>query len=203
MAMRFMMRPRAVWLASLLVALALGALLGGWFAGGRARIPPPAMLPGPPPAPEAPPSGGGPEAPFLQIEGTKLSGTDAAGRLIWEIRATTLEVDRPRERILMASVTGQFYGAGKPQLAFQAPSAVFHVPRREVELTGGVTARTTDGRTLRAARLRYSAADRMIVASGDVTLTQPGVMIRADELRTDPALAQQRFSGKIVVRVTE
>jgi len=197
-----MTRSRAIWLASLAAALALGALIGARWMAGRAPTLPPAAPPAPP-AVQTPPTRGGSDAPFLQIEGTRLSGTDPQGRLVWELRATTLEVDRSRERIVMTSVTGQFYSAQKPQLAFAAPSAVFHVSRKEVELTGGVTARTPDGRTLRAARLRYVPEEQVIVASGDVVLTQPGVWIRADELRTDAALSQQRFSGKIVVRVTE
>ncbi|MDQ7842478.1 MAG: LPS export ABC transporter periplasmic protein LptC [Armatimonadota bacterium] len=194
-------------LAAVAAALVLGALIGARWMAGRVPAPPaapPAPSPtAPAPAPSAGPAPGGPESPFLRIEGTTLSGTDPRGNLVWEIRATTLEVDRARERIVMTSVTGQFYQAHRPRLAFAAPTAVFHTRRRDVELTGGVTARTSDGRTLRAARIRYLPADRVIVASGDVVLTQPGVWIRADEVRTDPALNRQRFSGQIVVRATE
>ena len=191
-----MTRTRAVWLVSLVAALALGAVVGARWWGGRAAAPPAATAP----VAQEPAPG---ESPLLQIEGTKLSGTDPDGRRVWDLRAQTLAVDRLRQRVVMTSVTGQFYGAGKTQLAFTAPSAVFNVASKDVELTGGVTARTQDGRTLRAARIRYAAGDQVLAASGDVVLTQPGMSIRADELRTDTALAQSRFSGNIVVRVTE
>jgi len=203
-----MRQPLLIRLAALAAALILGALLGAWWTAGRPPGPPAAQpAPSPPAQPASSPSTalapGGPESPFLRVEGTTLSGTDPQGNLVWEMRATTLEVDRARERIVMTSVTGRFYRARTARLAFSAPSAVYHTGRKDVELTGGVTAWTPDGRTLRALRVRYTAADQTMVASGDVVVAQPGLSIRADELRTDPALSRQRFSGRIVVRATE
>jgi len=195
-------RTRGIWLASLVAALALGALIGARWWGDRAAAPP--AEPAPPAAQEpVAPTPEPPETPLLEIQGTKLSGTDPEGRRVWDLRAQTLAVDRLRQRVVMTSVTGEFYGGGKAQLAFTAPSAVFNVASKDVELTGGVAARTPDGRTLRAARIRYAAGEGALAAFGGVVLTQSGMSIRADELRTDPALAQPRFSGNIVVRITE
>lgn len=200
-----MTRSRLAALIALAAVLAAGVVIGRWWDGRPAQ--PPAAEPSPPPtaapAPPASDPGRGQESPFLQIEGTNLSGADQQGRRVWDLKAQTLEVDRSRRRLIMTSVTGQFYSAGKPQLAFRAPSAVLDVATRDVELTGGVTVRAQDGRTLRASRLRYVAEPGTLTASGDVRLDQPGVSIRADELRTDAALSQPRFSGNVVVRVTE
>lgn len=200
-----MTRSRVAAFISLAAVLAAGVLIGLWWDGRQPA--PPAAEPAPPPAAQpaspAPGAGGAQESPFLQIEGTNLSGADQQGRRVWDLKARTLEVDRSRRRLIMTAVTGQFYAEGKPQLAFRAPSAVLDVVTRDVELTGGVTVRAADGRTLRASRLRYAAGPGTLTASGDVRLDQPGVSIRADELRTDAALSQPRFSGNVVVRVTE
>ncbi|MGH2398516.1 MAG: LPS export ABC transporter periplasmic protein LptC [bacterium] len=191
---------KRLWIASVVVALLAGGLIGLNWAGRREARPAPAELqPASPQTPAQPRS----EEPFLQIEGTRLSGTDPQGRRMWDIRATTLEVDRDRQRIIMKAVIGQFYSGGKPQLGFSAPAAVFDISSKNVELSGGVVARSPDGRRLRAARVRLDAAQRMLIARGDVALTQPGMSIRADELRTDAALAHPKFSGNIVVRVSE
>ncbi|HEU4797413.1 MAG TPA: LPS export ABC transporter periplasmic protein LptC [bacterium] len=195
---------KRIWIISLLVALVAGGFIGvnwtRWWGDRSAPAEPPQASP-PPAAPQT--TQAQPEAPLLQIEGTRLSGTDPQGRRMWDLRATTLEVDRDRQRIIMRAVTGQFYNAGKPQLGFSAPAAVFDIPSKNVELSGGVLARSQDGRTLRAARIRFDTAQRTLIASGDVVLTQPGMSIRADELRTDAALEHPKFSGNIVVRVSE
>jgi LPS export ABC transporter protein LptC len=195
-----MTRSRVAALASLAAVLAAGVLIGRWWDGRPAA---PAAPPAAPSASPAPERSGAPDFPFLQIEGTNLSGADPQGRRIWDVKAQTLEVDRDRRRLVMTAVTGQFYAAGRPALAFRAPQAALDVSTRDVELTGGVLVQTTDGRTLRAARLRYTASDGILTASGDVRLVQAGVSISADELRTDAGLRESRFSGNVVVRVTE
>lgn len=184
-------------------ALLVGGLIGARWWGGTTPPAPPAAQRSPAPQPAPPPAPAQPETPFLQIEGTKLSGTDAQGRRLWDIHAKTLEVDRSRQRIVMTSVTGQFYRAGKPEVVFSAPSAAFSAESKDVELSGGVVGRTADGRTLRAGGLRYQAATRTVIATGGVVLTQKGMSIRADALTADPGLNQTKFSGNIVVQVTE
>lgn len=189
----------------MLLALVLGGAIGArWWAQPPAPpTPTPAEAPAPPAASSEPQEPGAAETPFLTIEGTRLSGADPQGRRVWDLRAQTLQVDRLQQRIVMTAVTGQFYTAAGPQLVFTAPRASFEIDSKDVELSGGVTARAQDGRTLRAATVRYGAGARTLTATGNVVLTQPGLSIRADELRTDAALEQPRFSGNIVVRVTE
>ncbi len=197
-----MARTRWIWVAAIVAALLVGGLIGARWRSSTTPVPPaaersPAAQPAPPPSPAQP------ETPFLQIEGTNLSGTDAQGVRLWDIRAKTLAVDRSRQQIVMTSVTGQFYRAGKPEVVFSAPNATFNANSRDVELTGGVVGRTVDGRTLRAGRLRYQAATRTVAATGGIVLVQKGLSIRADALTADPGLNQTTFTGNIVVQVTE
>lgn len=209
-------RSTWVWAGSIIVALAVGAILGVRWWGQSASspeaprpaapaAPPAASPPAPPstPAAPSPPPVKPEETPFLQIEGTRLSGTDPQGRRLWDLRAQTLDVDRGQQRIRMTAVTGQFYREGAVQLAFTAPRAVFTIGSKDIELAGGIVARTPDGRTLRAATIRYEGARRTLTATGGVVLAQAGLSIRADQLHTDAGLEQPRFSGNIVVRVTE
>lgn len=195
---------KRLWIISVLVVLLGGALVGLNVTRRRGAEPAPVEPPeaSAPPA-AAPQPAGTPDDPLLQVEGTSLSGTDLQGRRLWDLRATTLEVDRDRKRIMMNTVTGQFYSGGKAQLTFSAPAAVFDVSSRNVALSGGVVVRALDGRTLRADRVQFDSARRVLMARGEVVLTQPGMFIRADELQTDAALTHPKFSGNIVVRVSE
>lgn len=201
------MRRTALWVAAVLAATVLGAVVGiSW----RDRTAPPRTTspaapetssPARPPA--SPPEARPPGDPLLQIEGTTLSAADPAGRRLWDLRAAQLSADNAKQRVVLTRVSGQFYSGGAVRLTFSAPNAVFHVASRDVEMTGGVVGRTADGRILRASRVRWSAGQRAIQAAGTVVLTQRGVAIHADRLVADVALDQVRFSGNVLVRVTE
>lgn len=201
------MRRTALWVAAILAAAMLGAYVGtSW----RDRVSPPRTAPraapetsAPARPPASPPEAQPPGDPFLHIEGTTLSAADPAGRRLWDLRAAQLSVDNAKQRVVLTRVTGQFYSRGAAQLTFSAPNAVFHITSRDVEMTGGVVGRAADGRVLRASRVRWSAGQRAIQATGTVVLTQRGVAIHSDRLVADAALDQVRFSGNVLVRVTE
>jgi LPS export ABC transporter protein LptC len=205
------MRRTALWMVGILAAALLGALAGvSW----RERARPPQTAPSEPaagepetsaPAPASPaqpqttPSGD----PFLHIEGTTLSAADPAGRRLWDLRAAQLTMDNAKQRVVLRGVSGRFYRGAGVGITFSAPAAVFHVASRDVEMTGGVVGRAADGRVLRAAQIRWNAGARQIQAMGTVILTQRGVAIHADRLAADAGLDQVRFSGNVLVRVTE
>ena len=164
-----------------------------------ATAPPPQAQPAPAPAP-APAE---PDQPFLNIEGTQLSGSDARGRRLWDLKATSLQVDRTKNIVTMINVSGQLFENQKPALAFKAPTATFFAASRDVQLSGGVFGRTPDGRTLRAPVVRWDHRNAIFVASGGVTVTQPGMIIRADRLTSDAAMRRPKFTGNISVQVTQ
>lgn len=112
-------------------------------------------------------------------------------------------MDNARQRVVLRGVSGRFYRGAGVGITFSAPAAVFHVVSRDVEMSGGVMGRAADGRMLRASRIRWNAGTRQIQATGTVTLTQRGVAIHADRLAADAGLDQVRFSGNVLVRVTE
>lgn len=165
-----------------------------------APAPAPQAQPTPAPPPPAPAE---PDQPFLNIEGTQLSGSDPKGRRLWDLKATTLQVDRTKNIVTMINVSGQLFQNEKPALAFRAPKATFFAASKDVELSGGVFGRTPDGRTLQAPLVRWDARKAMFVASGGVTVTQPGMIIRADRLTSDAAMRRPTFSGNIRVQVTQ
>lgn len=176
-------------------AVIIGAGVWWW------RAPVPVPSPASRPAPAAPRPR--PDVPFLNIEETALSGVDAGGRRLWDVRATTLQVDRARNVVTLTDVAGQFYQAGTPSLVFTAPRGVYSVQTKQVELSGGVVGTTPDGRTLRAPTVRWDGRQQQFTASGGVTVSQQGMTIRADRLSSDAALRHPTFTGNITVKVTE
>ena len=193
-----MHRKRVILSAAAMVAVILAAVVG------LRRTTPPSTATAPPQAQPAPgPAPAAPDQPFLNIEGTQLSGADAQGRRLWDLKATSLQVDRTKNIVTMNDVSGQLFENERPALAFRAPKATFFAASRDVQLSGGVFGRTPDGRTLRAPVVRWDHRNAVFIASGGVIVTQRGMSIRADRLTSDAAMRRPRFSGNISVQVTQ
>ncbi len=193
--------------AVLLVLLGLGGLI--WFIRGGAPAgssgspagasPPPSATPSP--ARTVPP--GGTSLPPVSVEESRITGGDAAGRLQWDLRAATLETDAARQEVRLQRVEGKFYERGALVLTVAAAGAVFSTKTQDVTLSGGVRARAAGDRLLAAERVQWLAARRLLVATGNVRLTQDRIMVRADRLESDIALRKTKLSGNIRVMVRE
>ncbi len=188
---------RTIGGTAVVILVAIG--IWWWIGSAPSAKPNPAAAP---PAPASVPSAQT-EVPFLQVEGSQMAGVDPAGKKQWELRAKSVKIDRDKQMVTFATVTGQLYQAGTPRLAFEAPSGVFFIASRDVELSGGVYGRTSDGRTLRAAHLRWDAAGQHLIGSGGIVLTEPGMTVTADSVIADPGLRQTTFTGNIKVRLTQ
>src|SRR5574337_2136177 len=64
-----------------------------------------------------------PFAPFVDIQGTHLAGSDDAGRLQWEMQAQSVQLDKNRSIVMLTGVTGWLYHNGKQQVHLVAPRA--------------------------------------------------------------------------------
>ena len=201
---------RVKWLvaaAVLLVLLGLGGLI--WFLRGGAPAgssgspagasPPPAAIPSPA---RTPPPGGAPLPP-VSVEESRITGGDAAGRLQWDLRAATLETDVGRQEVRLRRVEGTFYERGALVLTLAAPDAVFSTKTQDMTLSGGVRARAAGDRLLEAERVQWLAGRHLLVATGNVRLTQDRITVRADRLESDIALRKTKLSGNIRVTVRE
>ena len=167
-----------------------------------------AAAPSPPAAPpatrSAPPSAGGPPSvPPVRIDQGRISGAEPAARVQWELRAAALVVDAGRQQVRLERVEGKFYERGTLLITFAAPRGVFQMTARDVILSGGVRAQATSGRLVEAERMQWSAARRLLIATGHVRLVQDRVTMQADRLESDIGLRKTRLLGNITVTVRE
>jgi LPS export ABC transporter protein LptC len=169
------------------------------------------QAPGPEPAAPVAPATPGPAStppaggiPPVQVDGSAISAVDAQGRPQWDIRAAAVSVDGAAGLVTLVQVDGTYFEAGRPSVRFAAPRGTFEIGTRNVTLDGGVRARAvTSGRTLEATRVRWTPGNRQIEATGNVVLTQPGVVARADRLLSDITLERTRLLGNVRVTATE
>ena len=141
-----------------------------------------------------------PFAPFVDIKGTRLAGSDDAGRLQWELQAQSVQLDKNRSIVVLTGVTGWLYHNGKQQVHLVAPRATYASKSNTVELAGGVVGAVVDGRRLEAETIEWIAGSRLI-ARGRIVLVQLGLTVRADSVRADSALEQVTFDGHVAIFV--
>ncbi len=192
-----MARRWRVWAGIAVVVVAGGAVW--WKTMAPIAVEPPAVrTPAAAPSDSTPPS-----PPLLQIQGTRLAGTDEAGRRQWDLQARSLEVDRARNVIMLVEPAGWLYRGDIRQIHLAAPRAVYTVESRQIQLSGGVTGTAQDGRTFHADRVEWDGRLGRLVADGRVTVTQQGMTMRADHLETDAGLERITLEGHVAISVQE
>src|SRR3972149_3165936 len=87
--------------------------------------------------------------------------------------------------------------------AATAPAALLSTKTQDMTLSGGVRARAAGERLLEAERVQWLAGRHLLVATGNVRLTQARITVRADRLESDVALRTTKLSGNIRVTVRE
>jgi lipopolysaccharide export system protein LptA len=76
-----------------------------------------------------------------------------------------------------------FYASGGRQIVADAPAGTLVEKEKTVTMTGGVHARTQDGKTLTSDRMRYNDDTETLYGDGDVVVTTPqGERLEGSEL---------------------
>src|SRR2546428_5506752 len=121
--------------------------------------------------------------PFVDVEGTRLTGVDDAGRKQWEMQAASLQIDRDRNTIVLTDVTGWLFRGGARYLQLHAPRAAYVTLTKTVELSGGGTGRAPAGLAFTADRVQWKGTQ--LTAAGGIMLTPVGIAFRRQPLSGD------------------
>ncbi|MBC5802835.1 MAG: LPS export ABC transporter periplasmic protein LptC [Candidatus Eremiobacteraeota bacterium] len=89
-----------------------------------------------------------------------------------------------------------FFGKGDQRLMADAPSGTAVEKDKTIVMTGGVRARTADGKTLHSDTLRYDDQTDMLYGNGNVVVTSPsGDRLQGDQLRWNLRTGHMDFTG--------
>lgn len=157
------------------------------------------------PAPSASPSAQAAAGPLRAIsrgtrgEPARYIVRDRSGAIEYEVLSSTVVYDRAPD--------GAVAEFTNPRIAFHArsgrtvdadsPKAVAHDRDKNVVMTGGVRAKTDDGKTLTCSTLTYDARNQQILCEGDVVLrnTKTNQTASGHRLQTDPDFNHVVLSG--------
>lgn len=132
------------------------------------------------------------------LEGNKLVGKKN-GKLVWELEATTIELDKVTGKVALLDVKGAFYREDGTQLHVTSKSGDFDTKTHDFGLAGEVVAVSTDGGRMTADTARWKQKEELITAKGNVKLSKPDVNATADEAQTDRGLENVRLLGNAVL----
>lgn len=152
------------------------------------------------PEPPEPPRPERPFAPKMQARGITWVLPDPLGRPIWEMRASRGSGVAAQGLAQLEEVRCRVWSDGKPALDARAARVQANYPARRLELVGGVSARTIDGkRSFQCERVVLSVKEEkraVVEASGSVRLEVDGVVMSGERVVTNPRLS----SGQVLAR---
>jgi LPS export ABC transporter protein LptC len=120
----------------------------------------------------------------MAFSGTKMT-EDQDGSRIWELTARVMEVDPKTRWVYMTDLTGVVFRTDGSRIDITAKNAVVDPQTRNIEMSGSINMKASDGPTFTADKGRYAAKDRKIFASGSIRATKDDFVLTANELETD------------------
>ncbi len=120
----------------------------------------------------------------MAFSGSHLTETQD-GKLLWDLTARIMEVDPKTQWVYMTDLAGTIFREDGTKIDVVGKSAVVDPKTRNVEISGGVEMKASDGATFKAEKSRYAAKERKIFASGSIQATKDDYVLTANELETD------------------
>ena len=114
------------------------------------------------------------------------------GRTVWEMTASQVNVDIDTNDTSMVQIDGTFYTEDGRSLTLKAAEGRMDSVTRDVVVTGNIEAQTSDGASLRAKELRWTAAEGSLSAEGDAEIIRDDIRATGDRIVSTDGF--QKFS---------
>lgn len=131
----------------------------------------------------------------MAFSGSKLT-EDQDGKRIWELTARVMEVDPKTRWVYLTDLDGVLFRADGTHITVTAKNAVVDPQTRNLEMSGSINMKASDGPTFTAEKGRYVAKDRKIFATGSIRATKDDYVLTANELETDDKFDKIVVKGK-------
>ena len=107
------------------------------------------------------------------------------GRKVWDLSARVMEVDTKTQKVYMTDLKGMLFRLDGTQIEITASQAVADPKTRNLELSGGIKMKGSEGTSFSADQGRYVAGERKIYASGSIQVIREDTIMTAKEMETD------------------
>ena len=107
------------------------------------------------------------------------------GQKLWELTARVMEVDAKTRWVYMTDMVGVLHRKDGTKIDFTAKNGIVDPQTRNIEMSGRIDMKASDGATFSADQGKYLAKDRKIFASGSIRATKEDMVLTANEMETD------------------
>ena len=145
--------------------------------------------------PEPPASPDGQSGPRIMSYENNTLSEERDGRIVWTLTAKRVNVDIDTNETSMEGIQGTFYSADGRTLALQADEGHLDSATRDVVLTGTIEATTSDGASLRAKELKWTAAEGVLAAEGDAEIVRDDLRATGDRITSTDEFQQFTITG--------
>lgn len=133
-----------------------------------------------------------PSGPRVMSYADNTLSEERDGRTVWKMTAEKVNVDIDTNDTGMTKIDGTFYAEDGRTLTLQAEEGRMDSKTRDIVLTGGIEAATSDGAHLHARQLTWTAAEGMLTAEGDAELVRDDIRATGDRIVSTDGF--QKFS---------
>mgnify|MGYP000009029103 FL=1 len=142
--------------------------------------------------PEIPEQTDAPQGPRIMSYADNTLSEERDGRTVWKMTAAQLNVDIDTNDTSMTAIDGTFYTEDGRSLTLKAAEGRMDGKTHDVVVTGNIEAQTSDGASLRAKQLRWTAAEGSLSAEGDAVLIRDDIRATGDRIVSTDGF--QKFS---------
>ena len=142
--------------------------------------------------PEIPEQTDEPQGPRIMSYAGNTLSEERDGRTVWEMTASQVNVDIDTNDTSMVQINGTFYTEDGRSLTLKAAEGRMDSKTHDIVVTGSIEAQTSDGASLRAKELRWTAAEGSLSAEGDAVLVRDDIRATGDRIVSTDGF--QKFS---------
>ncbi len=145
--------------------------------------------------PDAPQSQGASKKAQEMEYGENTIREEIGGKLIWELKTSSSSMDIKTQSTTFKDAKGKYYFADGKVLTLTAAEGSYDSKTKNVKLTGGVIATTSDGAKLTSKELEWLAGKDRLVATGEARVSQEDTSIEADRIEGWNQFQEFRATG--------
>jgi LPS export ABC transporter protein LptC len=138
------------------------------------------------------------EASKLSYVGNSLT-EEKDGKMLWELKAETIEIDDDTKNVQMKNVIGTFYQDKGGKIEIKAPEAFLDNKTKDITMPVKVEAIASDGGTFAANEVRWSGQEQRFYGSGNIVVTKDDAVITGDKIESDATMEKVKVYGNAKV----
>ena len=155
---------------------------GKWIYGGGAALLAALIVWAVVTVPEIPQQTDEPNGPRIMSYADNTLSEERDGRTVWKMTAEMVNVDIDTNDTGMVKIDGTFYTDDGRSLTLKAEEGHMDSKTRDIVLTGSIEAMTSDGASLRAKQIKWTAAEGSLTAEGDAELIRDDIRATGDRI---------------------